>query len=127
MSEVKAAISSARLVLGSAFAYRFDINEEYTGKITISYTEKGDTVTREYAIINGEYNGYSYIDIRLNSADIRSNIFASISDGAGKYLVGKYNLYTYIDAMEGKSASLDSLLVSLYSYSVAADNYNKTK
>ena len=127
MTAVKGAVSSARLVLDSDLAFRFELNREYTGRVTVSYFYEGERTEKEIYVINGTYLGKTYIDVTLDAADLTEAIGFSISDGRGGYLVGQYSLYTYYDAMKGQSADLDALVRALYSYSVAAKNYKSTK
>ncbi len=127
MNEIKGAVSSARLVLDSELAFRFELNREYSGRVTISYFYEGEIAEKEIHVINGTYQGKNYIDITLDAADLLETIGFTISDGKGGNLVGKYNLYTYFNAMKGENDNLDALVRALYSYSVAAKSYKNTK
>ena len=127
MSAVSGAVASARFVLDSDLAVRFELNGGYTGRLKIAHYRDGELCSTEINVVNGRYRGREYIDITLDAADLCKRISFAISDGKGGYLEGGYSLYTYIDAMKGKDTKLDALLRSLYSYSVAADAYKATK
>lgn len=127
MSAVSGAVASARFVLDSDLAVRFELNGGYTGRLKIAHYRDGELCSTEINVVNGRYRGREYIDITLDAADLCKKISFAISDGKGGYLEGGYSLYTYIDAMKGKDTKLDALLRSLYSYSVAADAYKATK
>ena len=127
MTAVNGAIDSARLVLDSELAFRFELDREYTGRVKISYFYEGERTEKEIYVINGTYLGKTYIDVTLDAADLAEYIGFSISDGMGGFCEGRYSLYTYYTAMKGESDTLDSLVRALYSYSVAAKNYKSTK
>ncbi len=120
LSGVADALTSIQLQLSAAPKYRFNLAEGYTGSIKLAYTVYGETIERRYSVVDGKYNGLSYIELSLNAYDFRTDITITTAGGSGVY-----NLQAYYNAVNGTDSSLMALLNALYAYSEKAETYKK--
>ena len=115
---IKSAIKGARLNLSASAKFRFVLNPEYTGEITIRYNGQ----LRSCQINNGKFNGKDYIEIILPADAITEGITIDIGSASITY-----SIYAYATDMNSIDAKLTELIHSICEYSFAARNYLSNK
>ena len=116
------AISTVQLNLASNLKFRFNLQTDYSGVLTIN--------GNEYTVEKGEYDGEKYIEVSVYAYKL-SNKYIIISDSVNG-IYGQYDLKKYIHTDktvpgQAPDTALEELLTVLYNYAEAARKYEETK
>ena len=109
------AINSAQLALSGDQKYILNLNESYTGTLTVN----GES----YSVTNGQYNGKSYVVIKLAAKDYLNGFTVTATVDDGDVVIGNYDLVAYAVNMKSTSGTLDDLLANLIAYVTEAKAY----
>ena len=111
------AVNSAQLRLSDDYKYVLNLNESYTGTLTVNGVA--------YSVVNGTVNGKTYVTVTLRGYEFNNGLTVTATTADGT-VEGVYTLADYVEAMaNGTDADLDALLVALYNFTVEAKEYNE--
>ena len=117
---IKEYVSSASLYLGNTPAFRFTVAKNAT--VTLSYVDmSGKLQSLTVSAIAGEF-----IELDMRLFDFASEITVTVQ---GVDVIGSYDLYTYISAVENDGDVTNdgclALVKALYSYVMSARSYKE--
>ena len=112
----KGAIASVQLNVTTGFKYRLNLDQGYTGTLTVNGTE--------YVVEKGMCGENSYIEVKILACNMLKDNITVVDEANG--INGSFDLEYYMSALtekeEGKG-DLSTLLEALYYYCEAAARY----
>ena len=130
LGTVTNALNGAAFAINEKPYYVFYINEGFTGNITFSY---GD-VSTVFEVINGYYHCKQHLIFEVENVydltseiNIKAEVVKNAETGETEVVaLGAYSIANFIDGLTegGVAPEYES---ALYSYAIAAENYNAAK
>ncbi|MBR5448991.1 MAG: hypothetical protein IKV43_03295, partial [Clostridia bacterium] len=110
-SAISDAFSGAQLNLYDSPKYRFNLKEDYTGDVTIN--------GKVYTVVNGTYDGASYIEITVKAFNLLDPVTLVTANGVAV----EYSLANYYHYHATEHGAFANLLNALYAYCETARIY----
>ncbi|MBQ8372059.1 MAG: heparinase II/III family protein [Clostridia bacterium] len=113
-ASISYAISSARIRMLSVLGFRFTLNPEFTGMITVNTA----SATYHFDVYRGHVDSKAYVDVFVSAHEFSDDVTITVGEDSITY-----SLDIYGTAVSGRSISLGELIFCINNYILAAKHY----